>query len=297
MILRRLVQALGDPGQAAQAVKTRLNPRGMFDQYANLARSQGIDQPYFVLSFDCDTEDDIAVVWDVHSRLIDMGVTAVYAVPGDLLRKGEKIYRRIAETGAPFINHGDTEHTYFDVELGRHASCFFYDQLPEQTVRADIVAGDATLREVLGVQPSGYRTPHFGTYQKPSQLAVIHDTIEGLGYGFSTSTVPLYGLRFGPAPVVGRVREIPVSGMVKHPTRILDTWGCFTAPDRVMEPKDYFDQGVAMGRLMVDLGRGVLNYYADPIHIHDQEIFFETIGELSRLARSVTYDQLLETLS
>jgi len=261
-----------------------------------LARNAGFDQLYFTLSFDCDTMDDIAVVWDVHSRLLDMGIRPTYAVPGELLIKGEKIYRRILEAGGEFINHGYTEHTYFDTARGEHASCFFYDQLPVATVEEDIRNGDRCLREFLGYPVQGFRAPHFGTFQKVSQLDFLHAVLAELGYLFSTSTVPLYGFRYGPLFKEFGLCEIPVSGMADRPLTILDTWGCFMAPDRVLVPEDYFRQGVAAAQTLADGGAGLLNYYADPSHIHDQEIFFKTVECWLSVAKPVNYRELMEHL-
>jgi len=285
--------AFSDPVFAAYALRARLGRGGLLRRYAELARGDGIDRLYFVLSFDCDTMDDVAVVWGVHSRLLDMGVKPVYAVPGELLIKGEKTYRRILESGGEFINHGYTEHTYFDVDRGEHASCFFYDRLPADVVSEDIRNGDRCLREFLGHPVQGFRAPHFGTFQKPSQLKFMHAVLAELGYLFSTSTVPLYGLRYGPLVRKFGLCEIPVSGMADRPLTILDTWGCFEAPDRVLAPEDYFRQGVAAAGSMAVGGAGLLNYYADPSHIHDQEIFFKTVEHWLSVAKPVNYREFI----
>ena len=103
----------------------RYYPIGLWKRYAKLFQAFPSSSSILTLSFDCDTDQDIDVVWDVHSRLMDINILPVYAVPGDLLKRGEKVYTRIFETGAQFINHGGREHTYFDKKLNRHASCFF----------------------------------------------------------------------------------------------------------------------------------------------------------------------------
>jgi len=295
-MLGALKAVLGNPLFAVYALRAKLGRGGLLRRYARLARNAGFDQLYFTLSFDCDTMDDIAVVWDVHSRLLDMGIRPTYAVPGELLIKGEKIYRRILEAGGEFINHGYTEHTYFDTARGEHASCFFYDQLPVATVEEDIRNGDRCLREFLGYPVQGFRAPHFGTFQKVSQLDFLHAVLAELGYLFSTSTVPLYGFRYGPLFKEFGLCEIPVSGMADRPLTILDTWGCFMAPDRVLVPEDYFRQGVAAAQTLADGGAGLLNYYADPSHIHDQEIFFKTVECWLSVAKPVNYRELMEHL-
>lgn len=293
-MLGALKTAFKNPVFAAYALRARLGCGNLLKRYVASARNVDVNQCYFTLSFDCDTEDDIAVVWGVHSRLIAMGVRPVYAVPGELLIKGEKIYRRILEAGGEFINHGYTEHTYFDTARGEHASCFFYDQLPSARVEEDIRNGDRCLREFLGHPVQGFRAPHFGTFQKVSQLNFLHTVLAELGYLFSTSTVPLYGFRYGPLFRKFGLWEIPVSGMADRPLTILDTWGCFMAPDRVLTPEDYFLQGIAAARNLADGGVGLLNYYADPSHIHDQELFFKTVEYWLSVAKPVNYRELME---
>lgn len=295
-MLRKLAALLSNPIDLAYRGQAALSPGGLWERYGELCRQAGVGGPYFVLSFDCDTEDDARAAWDVHAHLMDLGVMPTYAVPGELLQRGEAVYRRILENGAEFINHGYREHTYFDTARGAHASCFFYDQLPRETVRADIIDGDRNLREVLGVQARGFRAPHFGTFQQPSQLAFQHGVLKELGYAFSTSTVPLWAYRFGPAFRRFGVLELPVSGMASRPLRILDSWTCFAAPNRRFGPADYLAEGGAAAERFAGLGVGVLNFYADPSHIHDRPEFFAAVARWAQVARPVTYSQLLSEL-
>jgi len=232
----------------------------------------------------------------VDSRLRDIGVTPVYAVPGELLKEAAHIYGRIAEAGGEFINHGNREHTYFDTAHGRYASCFFYDQLPAETVREDILAGDRSIRSALGIAPEGFRAPHFGTFQKPAQLRFQHGVLREFGYRFSTSTLPLYAYRFGPAFRDFGVLELPVSGMGTTPLRILDSWTCFAAPNRRFGPDDFIREGKSAADRFGALGVGLLNFYADPSHIHDRSEFFDTVAYWAKIATPVTYHQLLAKL-
>jgi hypothetical protein len=294
--MTKLKTAFANPALIAYGLWAKLNRRSLFNRYDKLSRLAGLDKVYFILSFDCDTTDDIDVVWNVHSRLIDMGIKPVYAVPGELLNRGEKVYRRISETGGEFINHGYRQHTYFDTNKGRHRSCFFYDELTLEGVRDDIIQGDVWLKQVLGMDVRGFRAPHFGTFQKPHQLRFLHSVLHDLGYIFSTSTVPLYAFRYGPIFRSFGAVELPVSGMANSPLNILDSWSCFMAPDRTMTPQDYLREGEAISKLFKVLGVGLLNFYADPIHIHDSDIFFETVSHWRSVAVAVTYSKLLERL-
>lgn len=256
----------------------------------------GLDRPYLVLSFDCDTEEDAAVAWEVHERLAGLGVQPVYAVPGELLQRGEETYRRIAATGAEFINHGHTEHTFFDTQSGRHASCFFYDQLPRAMVRDDVIAGDRTVTEVIGQRPRGFRAPHFGTFQRPDELAFLHGILEELGYAFSSSTMPAHKLRYGPVHRCGSLVELPVTGFPTAPLEVYDTWGCFEAPDRVRTPRDFLAAADLIAADAVQARAGLINVYGDPSHIHGKPEFFDAVERLSAVATPISYGQLLEMI-
>jgi hypothetical protein len=273
-------------------VLNRLNPNLIWYLYAKKCQKI-FDKSYFILSFDCDTVDDIEVVWDVHSQLQDLGITPVYAVPGELLKKGATVYSKIHSTGAEFINHGGREHTYFDIKHARHESCFFYDQQSHGILKEDIVSGHEILKGVLGITAKGWRTPHFGTFQKPEHLTFLYNILSELGYLFSTSTSPSMAYKNGPIYKRQGIIEMPVTGIFSEPLNILDSWGYFAAPGRTRESQDYMRESKKMSSLAADKSL-LLNIYADPSHIHDQPAFFSAIKLLADVARNINYKQLLE---
>ncbi len=267
-------------------------PDFLFNRYASLSRKSGIDKLYLILSFDCDTEEDINAAWDVHRRLQGMGISPVYAVPGDLLRRGEKVYRRIYESGSQFINHGDIEHTFYDIKNKRYASCFFYNEQSFDRIKKDIFDGHRTLKEVLNIEARGFRTPHFGTFQSTRQLKFLYGVLKELGYLFSTSTAPIYGLRGGAMINSKGIIELPVSGTIAHPLQVLDSWGYFKAPARKFTPEDYLNEAKKLSNKLADSGVGIINIYADPSHVYKQELFFQAINEISKVAVPITYNEL-----
>lgn len=265
-------------------------------RYGRLARRAGLDRVWFVLSFDCDTPDDAAVAWEVHERLMAMGVRPVYAVPGELLRESADVYRRIAATGAEFLNHGGRMHTRYNTARGRWESCFFYDEQPRESVRQDIISGHRMVEEILGRPPQGFRTPHFGTFQRPEQLQWLHGVLAELGYRYSSSTTPIWGFRHGPAFDRFGTMELPVTGGAGSPLSILDTWGAFEASNRVRDPADYERDAATVGAAHARAAAGVINVYGDPSHIHDREEFFRAVAHWSRVAQPSGYGELLEAL-
>jgi hypothetical protein len=292
----RIAESVLHPAHTATRLRARADASRLAERHSRLARRRGIDRPYLILSFDCDLHEDAEVVWDVHTRLMDRGVVAVYAVPGAMLESGREVYARIAATGAEFMNHGQVEHTYWDADHGRYASCFFYDEVGRDAVRADIEAADRTLRDVLGVEPAGFRAPHFGTFQRPSDLRFTHGVLRGLGYRYASSTMPFWGLRHGPVFDRFGLPELPVSGRPSAPLEILDSWSCFAAPDRVRTAEDFRTDARALARQVGEHDAGVINVYADPSHIHDQPAFFDAVAAWAEVAEPTSYRSLLDRL-
>ena len=292
IIFSRLRRAAADPVQTAYRVWSRLHGDSLFARYETRARAAGIDRLFLVVSFDCDTAEDIAAAASVHRRMRAMGIMPAYAVPGELLAEGAEVYCAIAASGAEFLNHGNRRHTYFDASAGRYRSCFFYDEQPLAAVEDDVTAGDRAVRAIIGVAPQGFRTPHFGSFQQPRHLRFLYQTLQRLGYRYSSSTSPVFALRYGPLFVRDGIAEIPVSGGANRTLTIIDTWTCFEDPGQRLGAEDYRTEIVGLARRL-EGGCGILNYYADPSHIADEPVFFETMAELARIAEPATFAQLM----
>lgn len=293
--LTKATRAVRDPVYAAVWLTGRFRPEILFRRYCRLARRQGLRGCRFVLSFDCDTEKDIEVVEEVHERLAVMGISPIYAVPGELLEHGAPVYRRIARCGAEFLNHGHTSHCRIDPKTGRYESSFFYDKLPRRTVLQDICRGHETVSRVLGRAPAGFRTPHFGTFQSRTELRFLHDTLQSLGYRYSTSSVPLKGLLGGPVQRIATdFWEIPVSGCFNFPLATLDSYGFRYAPGRVLGESDYERQFSRVLKFLSAGGRsGLLNVYADPSQVYDWPAFFTCMESAAPFAVD-SYERVLQ---
>ena len=124
----------------------------------------------------------------------------------------------------------------------------------------DITKGDETLTELLGIVPKGFRTPHFGSFQKKSDLKFLWKLLRDMGYEYSSSTTPIFGIRNGPM-VIREVVEFPMTGCPSWPIKVLDSWGFRFAPNRDVREQDFINQI----QLMVDsIGKGnklIINIY------------------------------------
>lgn len=275
------------PGAATFTALSHLRPAAVWSRHSRLAAAQGLDRLFVILSFDCDTDQDIAVVEQVHARLSRLGITPAYAVPGELLERGADVYRRLHGSGAEFLNHGYAQHCYYDAETHLYISNHFYDALGPAEMEQDVVDGHRAVETVLGEAPIGFRTPHFGTFQSAAQLRRLWSLLERLEYRFSSSTMPAFAFRRGPAARIGQLVELPVSGTWDRPAQVMDSWSFRFAPNRRVNEQDYEHQ---MHRVLAYFettnAPGIINVYADPSQVHDWDGFFAVMARVAPHATS-----------
>ena len=267
-------------------------PSQPYHRYAVLSRERGLTGVHLVVSFDCDTDEDASVVLGVHDRMVAMGISPMYAVPGTTLKRSATTYSKVLERGGTFLNHGSRPHSV--PHGGSYRSVTFYDRMSRYEVRADVEKGHEDVCAVLGVEPSGFRTPHFGSFQRTTNLRFLHSILISMKYLYSSSTMPLWGFRCGPVFDRWGLIEFPVTGTYSSPADVRDSWSYFAAPDRKGTPSAYREEGRRVGAELRSAGSGVLNLYADPVHIFDSDHFFGLLEELLTFAAPSSYDSLLQ---
>lgn len=265
-----------------------------FDVYTQAARRVGINQLYLFLSFDCDTDLDADVAEELNGFLAAHGIKATYAVPGAQLEKAADVYGRLARSGAEFMNHGGLPHAEWRED--RWVGISFYDTMTTEAVVADIRRGHEIVSTVTGVSPKGFRAPHFGCFQKPEQIELMHRTAASLGYGYCSTTIPALGLANGPAYPSFGVVEFPCFGSVRNPETILDSWTYLTDRVNYSLGDEYYLLLEETVNTMLDRGMpGVLTWYGDPCHVLDQAPFVRAVELLARKkVTSVMGQQLLD---
>jgi peptidoglycan/xylan/chitin deacetylase (PgdA/CDA1 family) len=288
--------ALKDPIGTSLIVRARRNPSALQRRLAASCRDHGLRGRHLIVSFDCDTVEDIRVASGLHERMLALGVTPTYAVPGDLLRRGADTWRAIAATGAPFLNHGGVEHGLFQESEPRFLATLFYDDLTPDDVETDIRAGDTAVFDVLGQRPRGFRAPHFGSMASPSQQSLLRRICVQLGYEYSSSTLPLEAARSGAVYDVDNLLEFPVTAVPGRLLQPFDSWSFFAAPDRVRSAEDYAVEGRRLAELAQVAGDGILNCYADPAHVWDQPGFLSAVQSLAQVATPTTFEALVATV-
>ena len=284
---------LTNPSMVLLFLQNKYFPNYLWTKY--LKQCSSIKKTVFLLSFDCDTELDIEVLPQVVEKLQAIGIKPVLAVPGELIERGEAVYKRFADSGIEFINHGYVQHTHLQLPERIYKSNFFYHKLSRSQISQDVKKGHEAICKHLGITPTGFRTPHFGSFQKNSELQFLWKLLQNMGYEFSSSTTPRVGIKKGPL-WKEQILEVPVTGCPSWPTKILDSWGFGFAPFRSVEKQDYVKQ-IEMLLEDIEAGRNiVINIYADPSQVYDWPEFFETLETLAPYNVG-SFKDLIDTVS
>lgn len=259
----------------------RVAPRSLWKLFDLQCVRSGFSLPKFALTFDCDTRLDYKVLPSVNERLAGLGIMPIYAVPGQLIEEGIDTYKAIAELGAEFINHGYLQHTVVDEKRTRYVSTFFYDQIPKREIVDDIKKGHRVLVESLGIEPRGFRTPHFGTFQLQENLDFLHNELRELGYTFSSSTSPKFAYTRGPFFSNRGILEIPVTGCPSWPMGIIDSFN-FRFSGSLKFTPEVFESEMKKAYEMMEKGKlKRINMYADPSQVYDWDGFFESVSKFA----------------
>ena len=275
-------------------IQDKFFPGLLRSRLSSAARKSSLRGPAFLLSFDCDTYKDARVVGEVHRKLMDIGITPIYAVPGEVLLQGAEAYGGIAESGAEFINHGHYKHSRLLDDGETYESWNFYDQISRDEMEEDVLRGHETLTKFLGKEPKGFRSPHFGSFQKEEELADLYRVLNTKNYEFSTSTVPVKALHNKALYQVSGLTEIPVGGGYDFPLTILDSYSFRYSKTFKYGPSDYIRQIKSLAEWFTSENKPyLLNLYADPSQVYDWPEFFEAM-ELLAPFNVPSYDALLQ---
>jgi len=279
MLRTRIMRAADDPGQAVAWLSARLFPNLYPVRLTRLGRAAGLEKPIFVLSFDCDTDQDTAVLERLQAKLRASGLSPAYAAAGEVMAADPSIYRALARDGAELLNHGYRRHAAREARSGDVVSTFFYDAAEPDVWIEDVRRGHDAVADVCGRPPFGFRTPHFGGFEAPNELDRLWRLLASLGYAYSSSTRPLFGWRFGPAFRRHGIVEFPVSGCLDRPAQIVDSWGLVRSSGAGSYPLVEALNGY---RLLMEQGTPVLlNVYLDPADVVDDEMVLTALARLA----------------
>lgn len=242
----------------------------------------------FVLSFDCDANDDAKVAPRITEKLIEMGITPVFAVPGQLLLRNIADYSVVRDLGCQFMNHGFRQHTFKNLLSPVWKSSFFYEKVPFCEVKNDIRLADEVLTDFIGTRPSGFRAPHFGTCQ--SVLPAIYKVLDELGYTYSTSGAPIKMAELGYVYLSGGIIEFPTTGGTRRCCNCLDSYNSVILSK---ESNQYFTEVEGLVESEVPF----INLYVDPSHVVESPFFWDAMELLLSKYSATSYTVLLSDMN
>lgn len=272
----------------------RTFPRPVWSRYSGMARKQGFDRLYLLLSFDCDTPEDAEAAAVLDEKLKLLGIKRSYAVPGTMLEANPQVYRAIFSHGAEFLNHGYLPHT--QLQDGVYRSSTFYAKMDPAEVAKDVENGHQAVLQIIGKKPAGFRAPHFGRVPLSMQRDLIRPKLKELGEFYSTQTMPIESVKHGPILWDRQWPEFPMTGQSLAPYSLLDSYSFLQSPAvRKVTPQ----YGVILRQTIQNFMdwniHGLLNIYVDPSHVADDSGFMEAMKRINSLGiRSLTYTQALE---
>jgi len=254
-------------------------------------------QVTFCLSFDCDNPTDSDVLPALLSLLRKFDISASFAVCGAMVEENVKAYEQVITEGHEIINHGYSKHLEV-LPDGSVRSTLFYDKLSENHINEEIVRNHKCLDKVLGVQPIGFRVPHFGKFQAPHQIDLLYSLLKKHGYCYSSSVLMLYAKQRGYLKASEGIAEFPLSARVGAPLSVFDSWGFLRAPGRRFTDADFFPEF----RRMIDAALKAkhptfLNVYFDPLHVVGFDGFEACLQYVSKNRGKIwtgTYNSILE---
>lgn len=236
----------------------------------------------FLLSFDCDTQEDINCLEALLSKLKNNKIKIVLAIPGQLIEKNLKLIIDLNKKyEIEFLNHGYYVHTEFDKTKKIYYPTFSYEEKEIKFIKEDIVLAHNFFKDKLNIDVKGFRAPHFGevSYKKKKK---IFRYLKILGYQYSSSSI--YDLAFFKGPIfnIEGITEITVTGCSDNQSSMLDSWSFLTNENKEINiNQKYFLELSKLIKLIKEKEFNFINIYADPSHIIKSDRFFSLIRKVS----------------
>ena len=241
-----------------------------------------LHQKYFLLSFDCDVQEDLDCLDSILKRLKKIGIRSSVAIPGELIEQNIDLIRSLLKKYEfEVINHGYFIHTeiYDDIYVSSRS----YNDKLVKDILEDIKKGHEVIKNLLNHEVKGFRTPHFGEINFDIRKK-INNFLLGYGYEYSSSTIYDHIFLNGPISNYKGIVELSVSGCANNLYQILDSWTYLKSGSKI---KNTFRNELQnIQKLFIESDKvNYLNIYVDPSHVNDQEYFFDFLKELSNYSK------------
>lgn len=245
--------------------------------YSNL-----IKEKTFLLSFDCDTQEDINILESLLKKLSSIQIKIVLAIPAELINNNlDKIKILNKNFKIEFLNHGYYLHTEYDNKTSSTNPIFSYEKKSLEFIRNDILKAHEYFKNKFGIELVGFRAPHFGeiSFKKKKN---IFKYLKSLNYKFSTSSIYDLAIIKGAVFNYNGITEMTVTGCVDNQNKMLDSWSYLEkVEDKVILSDNYIDELKKLINFYKSEEYNYINIYADPSHIINKDEFFYYIKNFS----------------
>lgn len=240
-----------------------------------------LDKKYFLISFDCDVQEDIECLPTLLSKLDKIGIKPSLAIPGELIENNITLIKDLMEKhNIEFINHGYYIHTeiYDNISVSTKS---YKDTLKDKILN-DIELGHKVLADKLKLKPKGFRAPHFGEINFTLRK-MINNKIKELGYYYSSSTIYDYIFLNSPVSDYDNLIELSVTGCPDELYKILDSW---TFLNSGIKNSEVFKNKLNKCKeLFFSSDFNYINIYVDPSHVINEKYFFDFLNDMSRFSK------------
>jgi peptidoglycan/xylan/chitin deacetylase (PgdA/CDA1 family) len=231
--------------------------------FGRIMRSGRGFAPRCIISFDCDFPRDVQALPGLVDLLAEFDCRASFALIGRWVREYPEEHRCLVRAGHEILNHTETHpnlyHPDYDYARENGLSREFFNRISRDGRRNEIALAHRTIAEVLDIEPTGFRTPHFGALHVDDVYGILAE----LEYDFSSS-VPASVAGVLPYRTDEGIWEIPVSPCPRHPLGVFDTWHsigkCGAAHAAVGQLSGLFGELLRV----VCADGGLVNVYFDP---------------------------------
>ncbi|MBI9112694.1 polysaccharide deacetylase family protein [Maridesulfovibrio ferrireducens] len=228
----------------------------------------------YVLTFDFDFEKDIEAFPYLLDVLKKHNIQAGFAVIGKFVEKYPDIHKRAVDAGHEIINH-----SYTHPDNPHWAPDRYFNKLPYTEQKDEIEKAHEICHKILGIDPIGFRTPHYGNLHTESVYPILAE----LGYKYSSSTAACGYKGFGaPSMHSHGIMEIPTGCSLNFPLAIFDSWNMLRKKKPFLGDDAKFVQEFQKTIQVIVENKLFLTHYFDPYDVIKNgkiDIILETLQQ------------------
>ncbi|WP_432738806.1 polysaccharide deacetylase family protein [Maridesulfovibrio sp. FT414] len=249
------------------------------------------DNPYgesaYTLTFDFDFEKDISAFPRILDLLHKYDLKAGMAVIGKFVEKYPDIHKRAVDEGHEIINH-----SYTHPDNPHWAPGKYFNKLSYEEQKAEVEKAHVVIKDILGVDCIGFRTPHYGILHTESVYKILSE----LGYRYSSSTAACAFPGYG-APLLYKhnIYEIPTGCSLNFPLAIFDSWNMLRKKRPFLENDQQFIQEFTVTIDHLVSNSYYLTHYFDPYDVVENGKLEKMLKKLCSV-KTVLYEDMIEEI-